>query len=148
MVAMETSHFLKMLNDASLASLGFLIWRVHRCILCKNILWVLQCKVGPKCTFLDLWPWKLLSRSNISKVTIWKGSSGWKTEKFELSHAQIGHLVWAVGVSKKKKKKKKACISSFNVKSYFVPTVFRYRGILINRMRFCNLKKMYLQFQC
>ena len=48
MVAMETGHFLKMLNDASLASLGFLMWKVLGCIICKNPLWVLSCKVGPK----------------------------------------------------------------------------------------------------
>ena len=48
MVAMETGHFLKMLNDASLASLGFLMGKVLRCIICKNPLWVLSCKVGPK----------------------------------------------------------------------------------------------------
>jgi hypothetical protein len=59
-----------------------------------------------------------------------KGVVGEKLKSFELSHAQIGHLVWAVGVSKKKKKKNKACISSFNVKSYFVPTIVRYRGLL------------------
>jgi hypothetical protein len=44
------------------------------------------------------------------------------------SHVQIGRLVWAVGRSKKKKK----TISSFNAKSYFVATIFRYRGILIH----------------
>ena len=36
MVAMETGHFLKMLNDASLASLGFLMWKVLGCIICKK----------------------------------------------------------------------------------------------------------------
>ena len=45
MVAMETGHFLKTLNDASLASLGFLMWKVLGCIICKNPLWVLSCKV-------------------------------------------------------------------------------------------------------
>ena len=44
---METGHFLKMLNDTSLASLGFLMWKVVGCIICKNPLWVLSCKVGP-----------------------------------------------------------------------------------------------------
>ena len=52
MVAMETGNFLKMLNDASLASLGFLMWKVLGCIICKNPLWVLSCKVGPK---LPVW---------------------------------------------------------------------------------------------
>ena len=47
MVAMETGHFLKMLDDASLASLGFLMWKVLGCIICKNPLWVLSCKVNP-----------------------------------------------------------------------------------------------------
>ena len=45
---METGHFLKMLNDVSLASLGFLIWKVLGCIICQNPLWILSCKVGPK----------------------------------------------------------------------------------------------------
>jgi len=45
---METGHFLKMLNSASLAPLWFLIKRVHRYIICKNLLWVLQCKVSLK----------------------------------------------------------------------------------------------------
>ena len=49
-VAMETGHFLKMLNSASLAPLWFLINRVHRYIICKNLLWVLQCKVSFKKT--------------------------------------------------------------------------------------------------
>ena len=40
MVAMETGHFIKMLNDASLASLGLLMWKVLGCIICKNPLWV------------------------------------------------------------------------------------------------------------
>ena len=44
---METGHFLKMLNDASLASLEFLMWKVLGCIICKNPLWVLSCKVNP-----------------------------------------------------------------------------------------------------
>ena len=48
MVAMETGNFLKMLNDASLASLGLLVWKVLGYIICKNPLWVLSCKVGPK----------------------------------------------------------------------------------------------------
>ena len=48
MVAMETGHFLKTLNDASLASLGFLMWNVLGSIICKNPLWVLQCTVGVK----------------------------------------------------------------------------------------------------
>ena len=52
MVAMETGHFLKMLNDASLASLGFVMRKVLGCIICKNPLWVLSCKVGPK---LPVW---------------------------------------------------------------------------------------------
>ena len=43
----ETGHFLRMLNDASLASLGLLMWEVLGCILCKNPLWVLSCKVNP-----------------------------------------------------------------------------------------------------
>ena len=47
MVAMETGHFLKMLNDASLASLGCLMCKVLGCIICKNPLWVLSCKVNP-----------------------------------------------------------------------------------------------------
>ena len=46
MVAMETGHFIKMLNDASLASLGLLMWKVLGCIICKNPLWVLSCKVN------------------------------------------------------------------------------------------------------
>ena len=45
---METGHFLKTLNDASLASLGFLMWKVLGCIICKNPLWVLSCKVEAK----------------------------------------------------------------------------------------------------
>ena len=45
MVAMETGHFLKMLNDARFASLGFLTWKVVGCIICRNPLWVLSCKV-------------------------------------------------------------------------------------------------------
>ena len=44
---METGHFLKTLNDASLASLGFLMRKVLGCIICKNPLWVLSCKVTP-----------------------------------------------------------------------------------------------------
>ena len=36
MVTMETGHFLKMLNDDSLASLGFLMWEVLGCIICKK----------------------------------------------------------------------------------------------------------------
>ena len=36
MVAMETGHFLKMLNDASLASLGLLMWKVLGSIICKK----------------------------------------------------------------------------------------------------------------
>ena len=44
---METGHFLKILNDASLASPGFLMWKVLGCIICKNPLWVLPCKVNP-----------------------------------------------------------------------------------------------------
>jgi hypothetical protein len=43
--------------------------------------------------------------SNISKVAISKASIGCKTEKFELSHAQIGHTVLAVGRLKKNKQK-------------------------------------------
>ena len=44
---METGNFLKMLNDASLASLGILMWKVLGCTICKNPLWVLSCKVNP-----------------------------------------------------------------------------------------------------
>ena len=47
MVAIETGNFLKMLNDASLALLGFLMWKVLGYIICKNPLWVLSCKVNP-----------------------------------------------------------------------------------------------------
>ena len=47
MVAMETGHFLKMLNDASLASLGFLMWKVLGYIICKKRLRLLSCKVNP-----------------------------------------------------------------------------------------------------
>ena len=55
MVAMETGHFLKTLNDASLASLGFLMRKVLRCIICKNPLWVLSCKVTPlRCRTIPL----------------------------------------------------------------------------------------------
>jgi hypothetical protein len=36
---------------------------------------------------------------------------------------------------------KKVCISSFNVKSYFVATIFRYRGILIRTRIFCIASK-------
>ena len=44
---METCNFLKMLNDANLASLGLLMWKVLGCIICKkNQLWELSCKVG------------------------------------------------------------------------------------------------------
>ena len=49
MVAMETGHFIKMLNDASLASLGLFMWKVLGCIICKNPLWVLSCKVNLFC---------------------------------------------------------------------------------------------------
>ena len=47
MIAMETGHFLKMINDASLESLGFLMWKVLGCIICKNPSWVLSRKVNP-----------------------------------------------------------------------------------------------------
>ncbi len=33
---MEIGHFLKLLNDASLASLGFLMRKVMGCIICKK----------------------------------------------------------------------------------------------------------------
>ena len=46
MAAMETCHFLETLNDASLVSLGFLIWNVLGCIICKNRLCVLSYKVN------------------------------------------------------------------------------------------------------
>ena len=36
LVAMEIGHFLKMLNDASLASLGLLMQKVMGCIICKK----------------------------------------------------------------------------------------------------------------
>ena len=52
MVAMETAHFRKMLNDAILASLGLLMWKVLGCIICKNPLWVLLCKVNCQITNL------------------------------------------------------------------------------------------------
>jgi hypothetical protein len=45
-------------------------------------------------------------------------------EDFEVSHVLIGGVVWGVGRSKK------VCISSFNVKSFFVATIFRYHRIL------------------
>ena len=68
---METGHFLKMLNDASLASLGFLMWKVLGCIICKNPLWVLSCKVGPK---IPVWlpEWRTLAnvREIISKFRL------------------------------------------------------------------------------
>ena len=56
MVAMETGHFIKMLNDAILASLGLLMWKVLGCIICKNPLWVLSCKVNLfRCHTISLW---------------------------------------------------------------------------------------------
>ena len=53
-VAKETGHNLNILNDASLASLGFLTWKVLGCIICKKTIagLVLQCKVGPKINVL------------------------------------------------------------------------------------------------
>ena len=71
MVAMETDNFLKMLNDASLASLGFLTGKVLGCIICKNPLWVLSCKVGPK---IPVW---LPDYQEMSHAQ--RGSSGPKT---------------------------------------------------------------------
>jgi hypothetical protein len=56
---------------------------------------------------------KITVKEYISKVTISKASSGWKTENVELSHVQIGHTVWAVGPLKKKKKKKKSMYLQF-----------------------------------
>ena len=61
MVAMETGHFLKMLNDANLASLGFLMWKVLGCIICKkNIVctlvqgWTNKYLFGCRTMLLDL----------------------------------------------------------------------------------------------
>ena len=36
MIAMDTGYFLKMLNDAGLASLGLLMWNATGCIFCKK----------------------------------------------------------------------------------------------------------------
>jgi hypothetical protein len=69
---------------------------------------------GPKFTFFDLWPWKWRSRSYIFNVKISKASSEWKTENFELSHVQIGRLVWAVGRSNKKTKNYVSPVSMLN----------------------------------
>ncbi len=76
MVAMETGHFLKTLNDASLASLGFLMWKVLGCIICKNPLWVLQCTVNHlRCqTMFNLTISPLLLISTYSwRLTLTKG---------------------------------------------------------------------------
>ena len=50
MVGNGNMPFLKILNDASLESLGFLMWKFLECIICKKTLWVglLSCKVGQK----------------------------------------------------------------------------------------------------
>jgi hypothetical protein len=59
-VAMETGNFLKMLNDASLASLGFVIRRFSRYKIWWHILWVLHSQgrfvteIRWRCTDIDL----------------------------------------------------------------------------------------------
>ena len=53
MVAMETGNFLKMLNDASLASIGFLMWKVVGCIICKNC-WYSPARLTPSATIENL----------------------------------------------------------------------------------------------
>ena len=69
---MGTGHFLKMLNDASLASLGFLMWNVLGCIICKTPLWVLSCKVNPlRCQTIVALPEKPFTSRPLAGVPSW-----------------------------------------------------------------------------
>jgi hypothetical protein len=71
-------------------------------------------RFGPKCTFstFDLendGQSHTYSRSKYQKRVVSE-----KTEDFELSHVQIGRLVWTVDRSKKKKKKYVSPVSMLN----------------------------------
>ena len=82
MVAMETGHFLKKLSDASLASLGLLMWKVLGCLICKKTLWVLSYKVNP-----------------IRCHTKW--SPGKEAEESQDKYRKNTHIyVWYDGISK------------------------------------------------
>ena len=84
---METDHFLKMLNSASLAPLWFLIKRVHRYIICKNLLWVLRCKVHPLAAGLSggrtrepiLMKFGIQQQIRTTVTVMWSNIKSWRT---------------------------------------------------------------------
>ena len=104
---METGHFLKMLNDASLASPGFLMWKVLGCIICKNPLWVLSCKVNPlRCqTITDLATGLLYVRIQFWFAARWSLLKGILIRDVPVEHnPQYVHIVIALYYPKKTSK--------------------------------------------
>jgi hypothetical protein len=67
----------------------------------------------------------IFSRSKYHK----RVSNGWKAENFGLSHVWVGRLVWAAVRSKKN-----YVLLICHVNSYFVATIFCYRGILTSML--------------